>query len=325
MQDWYTTADTTWSLFSTTQTREDYVQHMVIPGRFHPQVPLDVTASYVTVEYLMAHAWYHYPMYDEALKKLLGIFEMAIKLRCDQLGISLKQSNKSGAPTDKDKNLANLIKEYEQKEPAKKLKGWLNHTRELRNIFSHPKQHSFAGGTFRQHIIVGVNLLNLIFEDPSVATTAQHLQQQFEQNNGDLQQDGLFILEHTGQRFLVTGMQLTSVFSTPSGWVYYCVFKPVLQQAFQSLSNHRYPPPLIVALQNPVRTGDTLEGTDLKTQTAVRVGPNNRPENIQALQQHQSEWAQLDELDQASYELALQFDPSRQLQVDMFRHRWSAS
>jgi hypothetical protein len=324
MQDWYT-ADTTWSLFSTTQTREDYVQHMVIPGRFHAQVPPDVTASYVTVEYLMAHAWYHYPMYDEALKKLLGIFEMAIKLRCDQLGISITYAvtNDSGKTIHRSKTLANLLKEYEQKEPAKQLKGWLNHTRELRNIFSHPRQHSFAGGTFRQHIIVGVNLLNLIFEDPSVATTAQHLQQQFEQNNGDLQ-DGLFILEHTGERFLVTGMQLTSVFPTPSGWVYYCAFKPVLREVFQSLSNHRYPPPLIVALQHPVRAGDTLEGTDLKTQTAVRVGPNNHPDNVQALQQHQLEWAQLDELDQSSYELALQFKANRQLQEDMFRHRWGA-
>lgn len=70
MEEWYT-ADEIWSSYTTSKTREAYAQNWVVRGYFHAGVPEDVKAAYVTVEYLMALAWYHYPLYDEAMTKLL--------------------------------------------------------------------------------------------------------------------------------------------------------------------------------------------------------------------------------------------------------------
>ncbi len=74
----YYKAETLWKNFGA-QTREEYVSKFVIQGHFIPSVPEDVLNAYETAEYLMAHAWYYWPMYDEALKKLTGILEIAVK------------------------------------------------------------------------------------------------------------------------------------------------------------------------------------------------------------------------------------------------------
>jgi len=42
-------------------------------GHFHAQVPDDIQESYKTVEYLMAHAWYHWPMFDEMIAITHGL------------------------------------------------------------------------------------------------------------------------------------------------------------------------------------------------------------------------------------------------------------
>lgn len=102
---WYQ-PDPRWSALGLV-TRESYVAHMVEPGAFHADVHEDVVKSYSTAAHLMALAWYHYPMYDEALKKLTGIMEMAVKLRCHQKGITLTV----GVNKPRNKPLVQLIDE----------------------------------------------------------------------------------------------------------------------------------------------------------------------------------------------------------------------
>ena len=69
MNEWYQ-PDDRWPALGI-GSREDYVAAYVFAGRFHPGVPADVVQAYETVSHLMAQAWYHYPLYDEALAKLL--------------------------------------------------------------------------------------------------------------------------------------------------------------------------------------------------------------------------------------------------------------
>src|SRR5687767_6120314 len=89
----YFEADLTWNTFGVI-SKEDYVSKFVFEGKFHSAVPQDIIDSFETAEYMMAHAYYHYKMYDEALKKMLAIFEMAVKLRCTEMGIELEVSSK---------------------------------------------------------------------------------------------------------------------------------------------------------------------------------------------------------------------------------------
>ena len=155
----YYQPDTRWPIFGT-PTREQFEARYVFPPRFHAGVPEDVVESYTTASHLMAAAWYHYPIYDEALSKLLLLLEMAIKLRCQQLDL----------PAGPNRTLKQLITTLEAAEPAKDLGWWLQLLRQLRNQVAHPERHSFGGATFRPAILRMVNTLNQLFEEEAAVT-----------------------------------------------------------------------------------------------------------------------------------------------------------
>ncbi|MCI1187859.1 hypothetical protein MON38_10545 [Hymenobacter sp. DH14] len=155
----YYQPDDRWPRFGA-PTREQFEALYVFPPRFHAGVPEDVVKSYTTASHLMALAWYHYPVYDEALNKLLLMLEMAIRLRCQQLGL----------PAGANRSLQQLIKALEAAEPAKQLGWWLDGLRRLRNRVAHPEEHSFGGVVFRLAMLRMVNTLNQLFEDEAAVT-----------------------------------------------------------------------------------------------------------------------------------------------------------
>ncbi len=144
--------------------QEDYIEKVVIEGYFHEQVPEDVIKAYTTSEYLMAHAYYHWEMFDEALKKCLFTLEMAIKIRAQEKGIVLKAKNKKGKKYDR--RLVDIIDDVCNEEYLKNLKIYLHKARGLRNHFAHPIGHHFSGphGT-STYILHVVNVLNRLFKN----------------------------------------------------------------------------------------------------------------------------------------------------------------
>jgi hypothetical protein len=155
----YYEPDIRWPRFGA-PTREQFEALYVFPPRFHTGVHEDIVKSYTTASHLMALAWYYYPVYDEALNKLLLLLEMAVKLRCQQLGL----------PAGPKRTLQQLIASLEVAEPAKQLGWWLDLLRQMRNQVAHPEHHSFGGATFRIAMPRMVNTLNQLFEDESAVT-----------------------------------------------------------------------------------------------------------------------------------------------------------
>jgi hypothetical protein len=139
-------------------TGEDFVKAYLVKGDFGPEVPKDIKDSYKTAEYLMAHSYYHWPMYDEAFWKVLSIYEMAVQFRCKELGIGLKTSKEWR------KNLDVLHKELMQALHLDQFKYTFDWVRKLRNDLAHPEIHSFGGGLYKTHIELIVKFINMIFE-----------------------------------------------------------------------------------------------------------------------------------------------------------------
>src|SRR5690606_13639277 len=131
----YYTPDSIWSDFKI-ENQEDYIKKFVIKGNFHSGVHEDVVKSYKTVEYLMAHAYYHWELYDQVLVKLLSIFEMAVKLRSKELNNPLQFQTKNEKTMDK--KLVQLIDELKNFGYPAYLIRDLHWLRTLRNIESHP-------------------------------------------------------------------------------------------------------------------------------------------------------------------------------------------
>lgn len=317
MEKWYE-VDEIWPVFGI-KDRAEYVQRYVLEGRFHTKVPEDIVKSYQTAEHLMALAWYHYPMYDEALKKLLAIVEIAIKLKCQQLGIPLEYHTKSQKRTYILKELIDKICAHE---PEKDLNWQLHHARKLRNIFAHPEQHSFMGGIAHKAIIPLLNAINLLFLPKETVITAKaalaNLKQQF-----SMFQEGVFVLEQEGKKYLLTKAEPMQSHQLNGTWSTCWTFQPVLTNLFEALSNHRYAPPIVLTLSNPQLNQGTLTATELHTNSPISLYPTTKPQNHQTLNQHQQEWEQLSETDQKMYLHNQEREAHMQLNKYQYTYYWS--
>lgn len=323
METWYE-PDPIFSIFDKAKTREEFVQNWVVRGQFHSKVPEDILKSYKTVEYLMAHAWYHWPMFDEALRKLLGMVEMAVKKRCAALEIDLafEYTDKCGKQKKGEKNFNRLIEDLSGKEPQKALKRWLHDVRWLRNHFSHPDGKTLMGGLVIGKIKNIVNLINLIFLDEVDCIAAKEKTTLFEREYADFK-EGLFVLECTRGRILVTEMRLLEAFQVKDDWVYLCYFSPVLVNVLENLSERQYTlPPLIALSQIKLKEG-VFEANDFETGSSVKVLPTAHPDNQKALNKHQQDWDQLDSTNQTFYKLHLDSACGGKLRDFMYQHRWT--
>ena len=168
MSEWFK-PDDRWRMFGGVKTRKEFLDRYVIESRFHNDVPEEVIESYKTAQYVMAHAYYHWPMYDEAYKKLLGIFEMSIKMRAVELGIDIKKSE--GKPKD----LGPLINQMFKPSMRPELNRWSERIRFLRNSFFHPTTHSYGGGLLANGAIIDlINLVNMVFHQQDIFRLAEN-------------------------------------------------------------------------------------------------------------------------------------------------------
>jgi hypothetical protein len=268
----------------------------------------------------MALAWYHYPMYDEAFKKLLAIFEIAIKLKCQQLGIPLEYHTTKGRKITY--KLFELIDNICAHEPEKEMQWQLHYARKLRNIQAHPERHSFMGALLYRPFISLLNAINLLFVAKETVISAKaalaKLKQQF-----SIFQEGLFVLEQEGKKYLLTKAEPMQSHHLTGTWYTCWSFQPVLTNLFEALSNHRYAPPMVLTLSNPQLNQGTLTGTELHTNSLIKLYPNTNPQNHQTLTQHQQDWHRLSETDKLIYQQNQQQELHKLLSQFMYKHCWN--
>lgn len=164
----YHQVDERWAILSY-KDYQSYLDKLLVKGNFHLGVPEDVKESYKIVEYLIAHAWYHYPMYDEALNRALRTFELAIKKKCILLSIPIVKAN------NKDKRLVDLMDEICSHESNKRIGIFLKFLRELRNLLMHPSEHHYGGGIAHDKIILVVNTINILFAQENMIVQMDEL------------------------------------------------------------------------------------------------------------------------------------------------------
>lgn len=207
-----------WQLYDL-QDFESYCREFVINGRFHPSVPKEIREEYLLAEYMMAHAYYHPLLYDEAYSKVLRIVEHAVRLRCNQLDIrTVAGINKRTGKTNKQK-LESLIDELELKEPTKRLREFLHKLRDERNEYMHSDKEGNSGGLLRARVRRCCVLLNVLFMDEQyfLKTHEHKLQMMDKIEPFRTCAATLSLLGHHG---LIEGVLLTAADHTSNGWVY---------------------------------------------------------------------------------------------------------
>jgi hypothetical protein len=144
----YLIPDKRWELWNFS-THDDFINKILVKGKFHPNVPQDVIEAYSTVESLIVYSYFNYALIDEAFSKLTRIFEMAVNLKCAELNINKKIV---------------LHKKLSEIGLNKLLPRYLKF-KDLRNYFAHPHKNSLFGVTHKGiAYFYGLNLINSIFK-----------------------------------------------------------------------------------------------------------------------------------------------------------------
>jgi len=160
MREYYE-PDSRWELYQF-NSKEEYAKAFIINGYFHDQVPEDILKAYETIEYLMAHAYYHWPMYDEAFSKVLFMIEMGIKLKAKQLNIPIARK-KNGKRWER--RLSLIINDVCNEDYLSELKQKLDRSAGLRDRKAHPKKNTYSGpsGGTHRNIKYCINVINRLF------------------------------------------------------------------------------------------------------------------------------------------------------------------
>ncbi len=153
--------DETWTVFTSFSANRDAFGKEFVPEIFlKPQVHKDIVENFRIIEKLLEHSYFEYQFYDVAFLKSLLTFEMALKLRYKEIN-----SN----DWDKKKPLIQLIDWFQKRNYFEVYNDeYLKMIREIRNLVTHPSEHSFSGPHSRHLIENVLDLINGLYEDPKL-------------------------------------------------------------------------------------------------------------------------------------------------------------
>jgi hypothetical protein len=289
---WYE-PENIWDIYGI-NNREEFVERYVVEGKFHDNVPEDISKSFVTVSYLLANSYYHWPMFDEAMSKLLLIMEMAIKLKAKQLEISIKKGKR-------DRRLVDIIDDVFKNEDLLFLKPDFDRARNLRNIKMHPERHSFMGAFGRAHdnAQLFVNVMNLLFIDKSILKNITIKNNELnEQLN--VFKNNLFVLEYNHTKILIVNLHYIKYVEGVSNCLSLLYVDPIFTNVHEVFVDKKYPEPLIISLTDLNVEDDELNGIDLKGEP-VKIYKTEKPENIKKWHQYASEIQGIDQKEIDTY------------------------
>lgn len=287
----YHIPDSIWTIFSGVTDFESYAEKFVVKGRFHKDVPPEVVEGYAIAEHIMAHAYYRYPAMDEALVKLLRVLEMAVKMRCKLLGITLETLDNKGKT--RKKVLNTLINELAAKEAAKPTKGTLIWLKDVRNYLMHPSETSLLGSVAVGHIRQCVVMLNALFLP----------ERYFEDAKTELERvrsicrpfgEGLFVLEHAGHRYLIYRSEVVETYFVDGEWLVLCAFHAVPADLKGEAAEGRYPSPLVFSVKDLQMEDGKISGMDTDSGLPLVLAPTDHPNNKATLERFEQEKSELD-------------------------------
>lgn len=273
--DWYE-PDTRWDLYAT--SREDFVTKYVVEGKFHNNVPQDIVDSFETVTYLLAHSYYHWPMIDEAMSKVLLILEMTIKLKANQLDIPLEKKTKNNRTIKK--RLVDIIDAVFKKEDLQFLKADFDRARNLRNIKMHPERHYFLGAmSFTDsNARLFVNTINLLFLETN---SLKVLHSKIDCIESKLQpfKTGLHVLEFQNKKILIDGFYISKYREFNKNKLLMLYLNPLSTKVHEEFVEHKYPEPLVLTFTDFEIKEDSIEGVDIDGEP-VRIYINDKEQNL---------------------------------------------
>ncbi|WP_421918862.1 hypothetical protein [Marinifilum sp.] len=269
----YTTPDPFWASFNNTQTHQQFIQNYVIQGRFHSLVPDDIVKDYKVVEYILASSYFHYPLFDEAFRKLAAMFEMALKLKYKQITnqnwSDRKELNARGKKESN--NLNNLIKWLGNKNYLHRSLDYYHAIREFRNFLIHQEVANKGYLLFRNKLIDILNCFNELFIPTEIFENRSKKLEHYKQEIDKLFQKTVSIY-HNGKNIHYKSIEV----------LYYLEnrlilrFTPFYSEVKCSEQSMTCPEDLIVTIKDFSFQGKNLIGSDPNNENPILISPSNQ-------------------------------------------------
>jgi hypothetical protein len=293
MENYYD-PDNRWEMYGVAN-KEHFEQQYVVKGYFHDGVPKDVKDAFITVEYLMAHAYYYWFLYDEAFNKALRLLEMAIKQKAKLKSISLNN-----------KSFDLLVKEICSESYNERLKNGLHRARRIRNKQVHADSNSCSGpiGVKDKNIRLFVNIINDLFRDDS--WQKDHFEA-FQSIGKQLLsfRNSLLIFENNAPGILASAIL---DFSTLNDTLF-LVLCPIWNSLKPKLETQQDLRPVTIALSNFEFHEDNITGISMIGNN-VKISKTNKPENKLKLENYNKELNSVNNTDRALYEININNEAS---------------
>jgi hypothetical protein len=271
----YHCTDDRWPIFGC-KNYDTFLEQNLVKGLFHSAVPEDVKKDYETIEYLIAHAWYHYPMYDGAVNKMLRTVEMAVSLKAKALNIPTETVDKKGR--SKKIELVHLIRSIRDKGEDNKTKLFLDYLREMRNYFMHPEQHAFAGPVHREKMVLGINVINILFGESAIFQRFENRQNELRPAFNSFQAKTLGFQK--GEKpYLAHQVSLVEVFNNEETEILLICIDPVGVFPSETKPQQMWIKPFFIDLVNYGISADTITGTDAITGEQISISVNTHPKD----------------------------------------------
>jgi hypothetical protein len=296
----YHTPDTRWAGFGF-HSFDEYCNGLLVKGNFHNCVPKDIIEDYQIAEYMMAHAYYHYPFYHEALSKVLRIIEMAVKCRCKQLKIPLEHINQKSNREQK-KVLKILMDDLVKAEPAKQLQQQFTVARSLRNTIMHPDRYVVTGAMSKGYIRQCITLLNTLFLPESKFI---FLKEELEKTKLSLALfcKKLLVLEIAGNKFLLNGVSIEAAITINNEASYLMIGYPIMLNVRENLTAHTYVKTLFFFVRNIIPSDNKVEALDEYTNEKISIYATDHTINVSHFDAYLKALNEVDQKERTMYEL----------------------
>lgn len=295
--EWYK-PDDRWEIWDI-KSKEDFVEKFVVEGKFHSKVPSDIVEAFKTVSYLMAHAYFYYPIYDEAMSKALLVMEMAVKFKAKELAVNLKlEPNKKGDVYDK--KLYQVIEEICERKHLKFLQPEFDRARNMRNSKMHPDKHVIMGamGFTNGNVMLFVNIINKLFLSEKELNYNALEYEKLSTKMLKFKQ-GLFRLDFEFGPTLITTIYDFKYIKHKDSEILLLYVQPILNNFKSNIEKYNYEV-LVLALKEFEIKGHKLKGIDINNKP-INIYPNQKEENIIVWKSF------LEEYDEVNFNLKEQF------------------
>ncbi|SDM66052.1 hypothetical protein [Kriegella aquimaris] len=274
--NWYK-PDDRWKIWNI-KSKDDFVEKFVVEGKFHSKVPSDIVEAFKTATYLMAHAFFYYPIYDEAMSKILLVMEMAVKLKAKELEIDLKSPpNKKGDVYDK--KLYKVIEEICERKYLTFLQPEFDRARVMRNSRMHPNEHTIMGamGFTNGNAMLFVNIINKLFLSEEDLNYNMIKYDELSAKISKFKQ-GLFRLDFEFGPILITTIYDFKYLKHKESEILLLYVQPILNNFKENIENYNYEV-LVLALKEFELKGHKLKGMGINNKP-INIYPNQKQENI---------------------------------------------